>query len=57
MAAMHGDNTGVYQAMRQLAWMNERFGNAEKAQAWRTRAERLRANVMKHLWHGRFCRH
>ena len=57
MAAMHGDNTGVYQAMRQLAWMNERFGNAEKAQAWRTRAERLRANVMKHLWNGRFFRH
>lgn len=57
MAAMHGDNTGVYQAMRQLAWMNERFGNAEKVQAWRTRAERLRANVMKHLWNGRFFRH
>ena len=57
MAAMHGDNTGVYQAMRHLAWMNERFGNAEKAQAWRTRAERLRANVMKHLWNGRFFRH
>ena len=57
MAAMHGDNTGVYQAMRQLAWMNERFGNAEKAKAWRTRAERLRANVMKHLWNGRFFRH
>ena len=57
MAAMHGDNTGVYQAMRQLAWMNERFGNAEKAQAWRTRAKRLRANVMKHLWNGRFFRH
>ena len=57
MAAMHGDNTGVYQAMRQLAWMNERFGNAEKAQAWRTRAERLRANVMKYLWNGRFFRH
>ena len=57
MAAMHGDNTGVYQAMRQLAWMNERFGNAEKAQAWRTRAERLRANVMKLLWNGRFFRH
>ena len=57
MAAMHGDNTGVYQAMRQLAWMNERFGNAEKAQAWWTRAEQLRANVMKHLWNGRFFCH
>ena len=57
MAAMHGDNTGVYQAMRQLAWMNERFGNSEKAQAWRMRAERLRANVLKHLWNGRFFRH
>ena len=57
MAAMHGDNTGVYQAMRQLAWMNERFGNAEKAQAWRTRAERRRANVMKQPRNGRPLRH
>ena len=57
MAAMHGDNTGVCQAMHQLAWINARFGNEAKAEAWRTRAAELRANTMKHLWNGRFFRH
>lgn len=38
MAAMHGDNTGVIQAMNQLAWINERFGNTTKAAEWRERS-------------------
>ena len=57
MAAMHGDNTGVIQAMNQLAWINERFGNTTKAAEWRERSARLHASVMKHLWNGRFFRH
>lgn len=57
MAIMHGDNSGVYQAMTQLAWINDRFGNREKAASWRARAATLRANMMKHLWNGRFFRH
>lgn len=57
MAIMHGDNSGVYQAMVQLAWINERFGNAEKAKVWRNRAVTLRENMMKHLWNGRFFCH
>ncbi len=57
MAIMHGDNTGVYQAMVQLAWINDYFGNGEKARRWRSRAGELRANAMKHLWNGRFFRH
>ena len=57
MAIMHGDNTGVCQAMTQLAWINDRFGNAARAASWRTRAAALRANLMKHLWNGRFFCH
>lgn len=57
MAIMHGDNSGVYQAMMQLAWINERFGDSAKAGSWRVRAATLRANMMKHLWNGRFFRH
>ena len=57
MAAMHGDNTGVIQAMNQLAWINDRFGKPGKAKEWRERSKRLRANVMKYLWNGRFFRH
>jgi len=57
MAIMHGDNSGVYQAMNQLAWINERFGNAAKAASWRARAEALKANMFKHLWNGTFFCH
>jgi len=57
LCAMHGDNTGVYQAMRQLAWMNRRLGNEAKAAEWDERAATLRENIMKHLWNGRFFVH
>lgn len=57
MCAMHGDNTGVFQAMNQLAWMNARLGNAGRSQEWRSRAAELRTSIMKHLWNGRFFVH
>lgn len=57
LCAMHGDNTGVYQAMGRLAWFNGRLGRPEKAAAWRRRAETLKSNIMKHLWNGRFFVH
>ena len=57
MAIMHGDNSGVWQAMTQLAWINDRFGDPTKATEWRTRAAALKANMMKHLWNGKFFRH
>ena len=31
LCAMHGDNTGVYQVMNQLAWFNDRLGDGAKA--------------------------
>lgn len=57
MSIMHGDNSGVYDAMRSLAWINEKAGKPEKAAAWRNRAEKLRENMMKYLWNGRFFIH
>ena len=57
MTVMHGDNSGVYQAMNQLAWINERFGNAAKATSWHARAAALKANMFKHLWNGTFFYH
>ena len=56
-AIMHGDNSGVYQAMAQLAWLNGRLGCTAKAAAWRARADALRAAMYKHLWNGRFFFH
>lgn len=57
MSIMHGDNSGIYQAMNQLAWLNNRFGNAEKAAEWKNRAKKLRENMMKYLWNGKFFIH
>lgn len=57
MSIMHGDNSGIYQAMNQLAWFNRRLGNEEKAQEWEVRAEVLKGNIFKHLWNGKFFIH
>ena len=57
MSIMHGDNSGVYQAMLQLAWFHRRLDCEEKARHWEARAEKLRGNMMKHLWNGDFFIH
>ena len=57
MSIMHGDNTGVYKAMKQLAWLNERFGNKEKSKEWEQRAEKLLDNLNKFCWNGNFYTH
>ena len=57
MSIMHGDNSGVYQAMKQLAWLRRRFGDEAKAAEWERKAEALRSNMMKHLWNGKFFIH
>jgi len=57
MSIMHGDNSGVYQAMLQLAWLRERFGDEAKSAEWKKRAEILRGNMMKYLWNGHFFIH
>lgn len=57
MSIMHGDNSGVYQAMHQLAWLNRRLGREAQALAWEERAEVLRSNMIKYLWNGQFFIH
>ena len=57
MSIMHGDNSGVYQAMNQLAWFNRRLGNEEAAKKWENRAEILKDNMFKYLWNGKFFIH
>ncbi len=57
MSAMHGDNSGVYEAMNILAFFNEKTGDADKAGEWRRRAEELKANMFRYLWNGRFFIH
>ncbi len=57
MSIMHGDNSGVYQAMLQLAWLRRRFGQEEKAKKWEERAATLKKNMFKYLWNGKFFIH
>ena len=57
MSIMHGDNSGVYQAMNQLAWFNRRLNNEGKAKEWENRAEELKKNMFKYLWNGKFFIH
>ena len=57
MSVMHGDNSGVYRAMLDLAWIRARLGDADKAERWRRRAEQLRAAMFRHLWNGKFFIH
>ncbi len=57
MSIMHGDNSGVYRAMNQLAFFNRRLGNEAKAFEWEARAVKIRENMMKYLWNGDFFMH
>ena len=57
MSIMHGDNSGVYQAMNQLAWLNRRLGNEDAAKEWEKRAAALKDNMFKYLWNGKFFIH
>ncbi len=57
MAIMHGDNSGVWQAMNQLAWMNRRLGDEARALEWEKSAEELRENIFRYLWNGKYFVH
>jgi hypothetical protein len=57
LSIMHGDNTGVYQAMKQLEWLNRHFGNESAAIRWNVRAETLKTNINRYLWNGCFFTH
>ncbi len=57
MGIMHGDNSGLYQACRQLARMLHSVGEPTKAQAWDKRARELRERVNELCFNGRYYTH
>ncbi len=57
MSIMHGDNSGLYQAMLQLAWMNLRLKKPERAAYWEEKAHCLQENMFRYLWNGSFFIH
>ncbi len=54
---MHGDVSGLYEAMGQLSDLYERFGQSEPASRWRTTAAGMRERANALLFNGRFYTH
>jgi len=54
---MHGDNSGYHEAFRIMAALHRRFGEAVRADLWDGRAVRLRENLNRVCWNGRFYTH
>ncbi len=54
---MHGDVSGLYEAMRLLAGLYERVGQPAAAARWRDTAEGLRERANALLFNGRFYTH
>jgi hypothetical protein len=54
---MHGDNSGYYEAFRIMAALYRRFGERARAEWWDGRAARLRENLNRVCWNGRFYTH
>lgn len=57
MGIMHGDNSGLYQACRQLAELYGAVGDQNAAQKWTERAQGLRESVNRLCWNGSFYTH
>jgi hypothetical protein len=57
MGIMHGDNSGLYQACRQLAAMYRAAGEPDKADEWERRASELRERINRLCFNGRYYTH
>lgn len=57
MGIMHGDNSGMYAACRQLSSMHQALGHREKSRQWQTVAAGIRQRVNDICWNGRFYSH
>jgi hypothetical protein len=57
MCIMHGDNTGLYQAFRQMAIMYRALGEEERAAEYDEKAEGIRNNLNEAAWNGRYYDH
>jgi len=57
MCIMHGDNSGMYQACRQVARMYAALGNEAKRDEYDGKADRFRENTNRHCWNGRYYDH
>lgn len=54
---MHGDNTGLFAACRQMAEMLQAVGRTDEAQDYLAKARTIKQNLDSVAWNGRFYRH
>lgn len=54
---MHGDVSGLYEAMRLLARLYDHFGDSSGSSRWRCLAEPMRERANRLLFNGRFYTH
>jgi len=57
MGIMHGDNSGLYAACRQMSVLYKAAGNNERAVVWEHQAEIIRARTNALCWNGKFYAH
>ena len=53
----HGDNTGLVQALRMLAAMEQRAQNPDAAKTYQQQAEAVQQRIIDLSWNGSFFRH
>lgn len=53
----HGDNTGLVQALRMLAVLEQRAGQPDAAKRYRAQADEIAARIVDVCWNGTFLRH
>jgi hypothetical protein len=57
MGIMHGDNSGLYAACRQLAAMHRELGQDDDARIWDAQADVVRLRANRICWNGKFYAH
>jgi hypothetical protein len=57
MGIMHGDNSGMYAACRQIAAMYKALGKASLSNIWDKEAELFQARANTYLWNGKYYKH
>ncbi len=57
MGIMHGDNSGMYAACKQLAEMFKAIGNNDESKSWQQKATEFRNRTNVLCWNGKFYAH
>ena len=57
MGIMHGDNSGMFAACKQLSKMFASAGNVTKSKVWETQAELFRMRTNALCWNGKYYAH